>query len=86
MAIKDLIRNTDRMDEGRVENAPMRQSPPRTVAPATSIDASSDLSGKLRCKETIRIDGRVKGEVTCEKTVIVVTSSWIDSRERSNDS
>lgn len=44
---------------------------PRTVAPSTSVDASSEFEGKLRCNETLRIDGRIKGEIECEKTVIV---------------
>ena len=43
----------------------------RSEAPATYIDASSELDGKLRCKETIRIDGKMKGEIHCEETVIV---------------
>jgi cytoskeletal protein CcmA (bactofilin family) len=44
---------------------------PRTVAPSTSVDASSVLEGRLRCKQTLRIDGRVEGEIDCEKAVIV---------------
>ncbi len=48
------------------------QSPaPRTVSPTTSVDASSELEGRLRCKETLRIDGRIKGEIHCEKSVLV---------------
>ena len=43
----------------------------RTVSPSTSIDSMSDLKGTLRCKETLRIDGRVKGEVVCDKTVLI---------------
>jgi cytoskeletal protein CcmA (bactofilin family) len=43
----------------------------RTAAPSTSVDASSEFEGRLRCKETLRIDGRVKGEVECEKLVLV---------------
>jgi cytoskeletal protein CcmA (bactofilin family) len=43
----------------------------RTVSPSTSVDASSELEGKLRCKETLRIDGCIKGEVECEKSVLV---------------
>lgn len=43
----------------------------RAEAPATYIDASSELDGKLRCKETIRIDGGMKGELHCDETVIV---------------
>ena len=44
---------------------------PRTVSPPTSVDASTELDGKLRCKETLRIDGRIKGQVECEKSVLV---------------
>jgi cytoskeletal protein CcmA (bactofilin family) len=51
----------------------------RTVAPATSIDAETELSGKIRCKETIRIDGQVKGEVHCDKTVIVGEGAKIEA-------
>ncbi len=43
----------------------------RAEAPATYIDASSELDGKLRCKESIRIDGGMKGELHCQETVIV---------------
>ena len=44
---------------------------PRTVAPSTSIDASSEFEGKLRCTQTLRIDGCIKGEVECEKQVLI---------------
>lgn len=43
----------------------------RTVAPSTSVDASSEVEGRLRCKQTLRIDGRVVGEIECEKMVLV---------------
>lgn len=44
---------------------------PRTVAPSTSIDATSEFEGTLCSKETVRIDGRVIGELRCEKTVLI---------------
>ena len=47
--------------------APMQ----RTVSPSTSVDAASELEGRLRCKQTLRIDGCIKGEIECERTVIV---------------
>jgi cytoskeletal protein CcmA (bactofilin family) len=51
---------------------PLPASPaPRTVSPSTSVDASSELEGKLRCKQTLRIDGCIKGEIECEKAVLV---------------
>jgi cytoskeletal protein CcmA (bactofilin family) len=50
---------------------PASSPAPRTVAPSTSVDASSEVEGRLRSKQTLRIDGRVKGEIECEKTVLV---------------
>jgi cytoskeletal protein CcmA (bactofilin family) len=49
------------------------------VAPSTSIDATTQVTGKLRCEETIRIDGRMKGEIRCEKTVFVGQAADIEA-------
>ncbi|MDH5308170.1 MAG: polymer-forming cytoskeletal protein, partial [Myxococcales bacterium] len=51
----------------------------RTVAPSTSIDATTEISGKLRCGETLRIDGRMKGEIRCDKTVIVGQGASVEA-------
>ena len=75
MAIKDLIGR-----EGKAEASATRAfRVPRTVAPATSIDATTQLTGKLRCKDTIRIDGRLKGELHCEKNVIIGEAALIEA-------
>lgn len=81
MALKTFITRgteprTERQGGTAAEPPPPRAvmpeaRPPRTVAPSTSIDASSELEGRLRCKETLRIDGRIQGEVECEKAVLV---------------
>ena len=74
MALKDFMARGERANETAVEAPkPVLPSTPvaRTVSPSTSIDASTELEGKLRCKQTLRIDGRIKGEVECEKTVLV---------------
>ena len=75
MALKSFMAARGERD-GREGNGAARLSapserPPRTVAPSTSIDATSEFEGTLRCKETLRIDGRVKGEVICEKMVLI---------------
>ena len=59
--------------EGQTTAMPVKAqaSGPRTVAPSTSVDASSELEGRLRCKETLRIDGRITGQIECEKAVLV---------------
>ena len=71
MALKDFMARGERGVEA-VEAMPRPAQPaPRTVSPSTSVDASSEFEGKLRCKQTLRIDGYVKGEVECERTVLV---------------
>jgi len=74
MALKGFMASWERGIE-TAEETPrpvLATSPaPRTVAPSTSVDASSELEGRLRCKQTIRIDGCIKGEVECEKMVLV---------------
>src|SRR5262245_28949250 len=78
MSIKDFIARSERAWDTAPE-APMPTSlpAPRMVAPSTSVDASSELEGRLRSKQTLRIDGRVKGEVECEKTVLVGESAKV---------
>ena len=74
MALKNLMGKgaANEARERAPEAAPKATiSGSRSVAPVTSIDATTRLSGKLDCKETIRIDGRLKGEVRCAKSVIV---------------
>ncbi len=56
---------------GLTRRSSASERPPRTIAPSTSVDATSKIEGKLHCKETLRIDGRVKGEIVCEKMVII---------------
>lgn len=74
MALKGFMARGDRDTEAAVQPpTPLRSDAPapRTVSPSTSVDASTTLEGKLRCKETLRIDGSIKGEVECEKAVLV---------------
>jgi len=77
MAFKDLMSGRSEPSEAQAPGAERPAPPPtsgrpaRTVSPATCIDASSELEGTLRCRETLRIDGRIKGEIHCEKNVIV---------------
>lgn len=73
MTLKDFMARGER--GLGLEEAPRPALPaspaPRTVAPSTSVDATSELEGRLRCKQTLRIDGCIKGEIECEKTVLV---------------
>ncbi len=76
MAIKEFMARVERGIENATELRPPEPVRPaalvmRTVAPSTSVDASSELEGRLSCKETLRIDGRIKGEVSCQKMVLI---------------
>ena len=78
MALKDFIgKSEDRVEKGESPDRPA--SVPRSVAPVTSVDVSTRLTGKIVCKETLRIDGRVKGEVRCEKTVIIGEQASVEA-------
>jgi cytoskeletal protein CcmA (bactofilin family) len=64
---------------------PMRATP----APSTSssgsggltafIDQGSEFEGKLSFKDTVRIDGRFRGEISSENTLIVGESGEIEA-------
>jgi cytoskeletal protein CcmA (bactofilin family) len=74
MALKDFMATRSERDghqDGAARGAAAVERPVRTVAPTTAIDATTDFKGTLRCKETLRIDGGIKGEVVCEKTVVI---------------
>ena len=75
MALKNFMAARSERDKqagnGAARPPAPLQRPVRTVAPSTSIDATSEFKGTLRCKETLRIDGRVKGEVVCDKSVLI---------------
>jgi len=83
MALKDFIKTTGPDRDANTERVVPSVRPPvpapRTVAPATSIDATTTLTGKIRCQETIRIDGQVKGEICCEKLVIVGAGAIVEA-------
>ena len=82
MALKNLMGKStaDVARERAVEPAPKAAIPgSRSVAPVTSIDATTQLTGKIHCKETIRIDGRLKGEVRCDKSVIIGEEGKLDA-------
>lgn len=78
MALKSFMAKAERgfettpaAEEPGPAAMPAARPVPRTVAPSTSVDASSELEGRLRCKQTLRIDGQVKGEIECDKAVLI---------------
>jgi cytoskeletal protein CcmA (bactofilin family) len=63
----------------------------RPLVPATApggltafIDQGSEFEGKLSFRDTVRIDGRFRGEIASENTLIVGESGEIEATIRSN--
>lgn len=48
------------------------------------IDQGSEFEGKLSFRDTVRIDGRFRGEISSENTLIVGESGQIEAQIRSN--
>ena len=48
------------------------------------IDQGSEFEGKLSFKDTVRIDGRFRGEISSENTLIVGESGEIEATITSN--
>ena len=48
------------------------------------IDQGSEFEGKLVFKDTVRIDGRLRGEISSENTLIVGETGEIEASIRSN--
>ena len=56
--------------------------PPRSSSPGgltAFIDQGSEFEGKLSFKDTVRIDGRFRGEISSENTLIVGESGEIEA-------
>lgn len=82
MAMKRL-RGRD-SDSGGIAEAPV--SPPEagqqkdsSVKPCTFIDEGSEISGQLRFSEPVTIDGRIQGEIECQKSVVISEAANVNS-------
>jgi len=73
MALKDFMARTQGPEPARPEPQPVVASRPATSSPVhtTYLGASMTLTGELRCGESLRIDGTVKGEVQCDQLLTV---------------
>jgi cytoskeletal protein CcmA (bactofilin family) len=67
--------------------APASTPPRKNTAPGgltAFIDQGSEFEGKLSFRDTVRIDGRFRGEISSENTLIVGESGEIDASIHSN--
>jgi len=74
--------------EGGPEGASGMAAPPASSSGAGGltafIDQGSEFEGKLSFKDTVRIDGRFRGEIASDNTLIVGESGEIEANIRSN--
>lgn len=73
MAFKDFRNKAQQRDSGE-------KLPRQAATETTYIDEGCTLSGKLRFSETVRIDGEVEGELSCQETLIIGESSHIRAK------
>jgi cytoskeletal protein CcmA (bactofilin family) len=73
MALKDLIARAPGPEPLRPEPAPVAVTRPAPASPVHTsyLGPSFSISGELRCGESLRIDGKVKGEVYCEQQISI---------------
>ena len=73
MALKDLMARTPEPIRPEPTPPPVAAPRPAPAPPAqlTHIGVGSAISGRIRCAESLRIDGQVKGEIFCEQLLTV---------------
>ena len=85
MALKSFGRGGS--EDGMAPTAPSRASSGGASPGGLTafIDQGSEFEGKLSFKDTVRIDGTFRGEITSENTLIVGESGEIDACIRSKN-
>ena len=80
MALKDLMARTQPPEPPRPTApavAPPPPAPAQKAAPTTYLGPATSFKGELSCSESLRIDGRIEGRVTCDHTVAVGESGCV---------
>ena len=77
-------RDGDNDTSTRVIPAPSSSSSAGAGGLTAFIDQGSEFEGKLSFKDTVRIDGRFRGEISSENTLIVGESGEIEATITSN--
>jgi len=80
MALTPFGRGSDEIDSPR----PASNSGGGAGGLTAFIDQGSEFEGKLSFRDTVRIDGSFRGEITSENTLIVGESGVIEATIRSN--
>ncbi len=85
MALKSFGRGAGPDTPGASAPAPTPSRAPSGPGGLTAfIDQGSEFEGKLSFRDTVRIDGRFRGEISSENTLIVGESGEIEATIHSN--
>ena len=85
MALKSFGRGAGPDTPGSAAAASTPRRNPTAPGGLTAfIDQGSEFEGKLSFRDTVRIDGRFRGEISSENTLIVGESGEIDASIHSN--
>jgi len=75
MALKDFMARTPGPEPARPEPPPVAAPRPPVAAASTThttyLGPTITLTGEIRCGETLRIDGSLKGEVHCDQLLTI---------------
>jgi len=85
MALKSFGRGGETGGSGASIPTPTPSAPVNSGGLTAFIDQGSEFEGKLSFRDTVRIDGRFRGEITSENTLIVGESGEIEASIRSKN-
>ncbi len=84
MALSSFGRGRDLEGNPKSDSRPAAAGSTSPGGLTAFIDQGSDFEGKLSFKDTVRIDGRFRGEISSDNTLIVGESGEIVATIRSN--
>ena len=79
MAITPFGKGRDADSEGQTSSSSPAPASKASGGLSAFIDQGSEFEGKLSFRDTVRIDGRFRGEIASENTLIVGESGEIDA-------
>ncbi len=80
-----LKRTDEDYGGGSVDVAPVATTSAGPSSLSAFIDQGSEFEGKLTFRDTVRIDGKFRGEITSENTLVIGDTGEIEATVRSNN-
>ena len=80
-----LKRTDEEYGGGSVDVPPVATTSAGPSSLSAFIDQGSEFEGKLTFRDTVRIDGKFRGEITSENTLVIGDTGEIEATVRSNN-